>query len=69
MAAFARAKEIEQLILRQELDGNLPKGSVLIRFRTTELRSFLEMAAKCVDRGSREITEAQLALEALRAGI
>lgn len=57
------------LIRRQEDDGDLQKGNALSKFRSGELRYFLEMASKCVDRGSREITEATLVLEATRAGI
>lgn len=69
VAVFARAKEIEMIIRRQEDDGLLAKGNSLTKFRSGELRYFLEMAGKCIDRGSREITEAQLVLEAQRAGI
>jgi hypothetical protein len=68
-AVYGRAKEIEMLLHRQEADGHIPKGSAMYRFRTGELRSFLDLASKCFERGSREITEAQLAMEAMRAGI
>jgi hypothetical protein len=69
VAVYGRAKEIEILIRRQEDDGTLVKGSALPKFRQGELRYFLEMASKCVDRGSREITEAQLVVEGIRGGI
>lgn len=68
VATYARAKEMEQLILRQEADGTLVKGSALYKFRTGELRSFIDLAGKCIERGSREITEAQLVLEGMRQG-
>lgn len=69
VACFSRAREMEMLILRQEADGLLVKGSALTRFRTGELRSFIELASKCIDRGSREITEASLVLQAQQMGL
>jgi hypothetical protein len=59
-AYYARAKEIEQLILRAEAEGQVTKGSRTYRFRTGELRSFIEMASHAADLGSRRVTVAKL---------
>jgi len=69
VAGYVRGQEMAQLILRMEADGTIVKGSALTKFRTGELRHFLEAASKAVDRGSREITAAQLAVEGMRLGL
>jgi hypothetical protein len=55
-AYFARAKEMEQVIMRQEADGNVLKNSKTYRFRTGELRSFIELAKGAAELGSRRVT-------------
>lgn len=57
-AYFARACEMEQLILRGEREGTISRGSALYKFRTQELRSFKELAAGASNLGSRRLTEA-----------
>lgn len=55
-AYFARAKEMEQVILRAEADGNVIKSSKTYKFRTGELRSFIELAKGACEVGSRRVT-------------
>lgn len=55
-AYYARAKEIEATILRMEAMGAVLRGSHHYRFRTGELRSFIEAASKSYELGSRRIT-------------
>jgi hypothetical protein len=62
-AYYGRAKEIEQVILRAEAEGQVTKGSRTYRFRTGELRSFIEMAARAAELGSRRLTAAKLEYE------
>jgi len=60
-AVYSRAAELTMLILRGESDNKLAKGSRIYRFRTGELRTFMELAAKASDLGSRRLTQAQTA--------
>jgi hypothetical protein len=62
-AYYARAREIEMILLRGELDGHILKGTAPYRFRTGELRSFIELAKNCYELGSRRITAAQIAYD------
>lgn len=59
-AYFARAKEMEQIILRDEADGIVVRGSKHYKFRTGELRSFIELAKGATELGSRRVTKARL---------
>lgn len=59
-AYFARAKEMEQTILRHEADGVVLKNSKHYKFRTGELRSFIELAKAAAELGSRRVTAARL---------
>lgn len=59
-AYHARASEITMQIQRDESDGTVLKGSATYKFRTGELRTFLEMAKLAVELGSRRITQARL---------
>ena len=59
-AYHARAREMEGLIHEAEADGAVLKGSKLYRFRTGQLRSFIELARGAIDLGSRRITVAQM---------
>lgn len=65
----ARAKEIEQLIHRRENEGIILKQSPLYKFRTGELRSFIEMAKTYMEVGSRRITNARYELDLLRESV
>lgn len=59
-AVYRRAVEITILLQRAEADGHVTKGSKLYRFRTGELRNFVELASKAIDLGSRRITVARM---------
>jgi len=59
-AVYSRAMELTMLLQRAEADGVVMKGTKTYRFRTGELRTFTEMAAKAIDLGSRRITMAKL---------
>ena len=63
---YGRAKEMEQLIHRKENDKAVTKGSTLYHFRTGELRSFIEQAKACMERGSRRVTSAKVDIELMR---
>jgi len=62
-AYFARASEITMLLQRAEREGTVTKGSAHYRFRTGELRTFLELARRASELGSRRLTEEQLVWE------
>lgn len=62
---FGRMSEVELLIKRGETDGSIPKGSDYTKFRTGELRTFLEIAKGSSALGSRRLSA--LALEAERS--
>lgn len=59
-AYFARASEITLLLQKAEREGQVTKGSAHYRFRTGELRTFMEMARRAAELGSRRLTEEQL---------
>jgi hypothetical protein len=67
-AYFARASEITQLLQKAEREGQVTKGSAHYKFRTGELRTFLEMARRAADLGSRRLTEERLHWEMLMHG-
>jgi hypothetical protein len=55
-AYYGRAKEMEASILAGERDHLFAKNGPHYRFRTGELRSFIEMAKNSYELGSRLIT-------------
>ena len=55
---LARAKEIEIKLLERERNGTIPAGDELKKFRTGELRSFIELCKSAQNQGSRRITMA-----------
>jgi len=55
-AVHARGVEVAGLIHQQELDGVVSKGSVYYRYRTGELRDFIDIAGKAAELGSRRVT-------------
>ena len=65
---FARASEIQMLIQQGERVGSVPKGGEYYKFRTGELRTFLEMAKRAADLGSRRLSEEQLEFERQKLG-
>lgn len=62
-AYFARASEIQYQILQAERKGGVFKGHSYYKFRTGELRSFLEIAKRASDLGSRRLTQAKMVYE------
>jgi hypothetical protein len=63
-AYHSRACEIEMVIHRGEREGLIPRGSEYYRFRTGELRDFIELAKKCAELGSRRLTQETLLAQA-----
>jgi hypothetical protein len=59
-AYFARASEIQMMIMKAEREGGAFKGSSYYKFRTGELRTFLEMTKRASDLGSRRLTQARM---------
>lgn len=59
-AYFARASEMTMLIHEAEREGTVTKGSAASKFRTGELRTFMEMSKRAADLGSRRLTQEQL---------
>lgn len=57
---YCRAMEIDARIHQGERVGDIAKGSAYYRFRTGELRSFIELSKKAADLGSRRLTQEQL---------
>lgn len=62
-AYYARAKEIDMLIHWEEQNRRVLRGSSYYRFRTGQLRSFIEMAKMMADLGSRRLTQERLLVE------
>jgi hypothetical protein len=62
-AYYARAKEIDMLIHWEEQNRRVIRGSPYYRFRTGQLRSFMEMAKMMADLGSRRLTQERLLSE------
>lgn len=60
---FARASEMTMLIQAAEREGRVLKGTPMYHFRTGELRTFLELAKRAADLGSRRLTQEQLTFE------
>jgi hypothetical protein len=63
---YSRAKEIERVILKGEREGEIDRGDPAYRYRTGELRSFIESCSKQIDRGSRRVTDAKTQAEEMR---
>lgn len=59
-AYYARALELDILIHNEERKRNIVRGHELYKVRTGSLRSFIEMAKKMADLGSRRLTQEQL---------
>lgn len=62
-AFHARASEMEMELHQLEADGTVLRGSRPYKFRTGQLRTFIEMVRKTIDLGSRRITAAQMEWE------
>lgn len=64
-SVYSRAMEINMHLLHGESSTPpaIPKGSHFYKFRTGELRTFIELAKGAQELGSRRLTAAQMALE------
>jgi hypothetical protein len=56
-AYYCRGQEIDMLIHEAERKQIVEKGSDLAKFRTGELRAFLEMSKRAAELGSRRLTQ------------
>lgn len=65
---FARMSEVHGLIQKGEREGTVPKGGNYYKFRTGELRTFLDVAKRAADLGSRRLSEEQLEFERQKLG-
>lgn len=65
---FARASEMTMEIQRLEREGRIDKANPAYRFRTGELRTFLDMAKRAADLGSRRLTEERLRYDMANKG-
>ena len=59
-AYYARGLEVDMLIHAGEREGKIHRGSPYYKFRTGELRSFIELAKKCAELGSRRLSQESL---------
>ena len=59
-AYYMRGQEIDSLIHNGEREGWIAKGSPYYRFRTGELRSFLDLSKRAAELGSRRLTQERL---------
>jgi len=59
-AYYCRAQEIDMLIHKGEREGVVMKNSSLYKFRTGELRAFIELSKRAAELGSRRLTQEQL---------
>lgn len=62
-AYYARAAEITIELHRMESDGHVKRGDHLYKFRTGELRTFMDVAKRASELGSRRLTYEQVMLE------
>ncbi|QGJ92999.1 hypothetical protein SEA_KABOCHA_114 [Gordonia phage Kabocha] len=67
-AYYARAAELTMLLQKAEREGTITRGSAHYKFRTGELRTFMDMAKRAADLGSRRLTDEQLSFERSRLG-
>ena len=67
-AYFARASEIAMKILAAEREGKINKSSPYSKFRTGELRIFMDLARSAASTGSRRITVTQMQENRERTG-
>jgi len=59
-AYHCRGLEIEMMLHNAEREGVVMRGSALYKFRTGELRSFIELSKRAAELGSRRLTQEQL---------
>lgn len=68
-AFFARACELEQMILAAVREGHITKSSAYQQIRTQEIRSFKELSKSAAELGSRRVTVEQMVQEKERRGM
>lgn len=68
-AYFARACELEQLILAAVREGHITKSDPRNSIRTQEIRSFKELSKSAAELGSRRVTVEQMTQEKERRGM
>lgn len=68
-AYFARASEMTIAIQRAEREGRIDKTSPYYKFRTGELRTFMDMAKRSAETGSRRLSREQLNYEQATRGM
>ena len=66
-AYYARGLEIDALIHHEEREMRVLRGSPHYKFRTGELRDFIELAKKTAELGSRRLTQEQILAEQRRS--
>ena len=66
---YARASELTMMIQQQEREGRVKAGSAHYKFRTGELRTFLDFCKRCLETGSRRLTYESLKFEMQKTGI
>jgi hypothetical protein len=59
-AYHARGQELDMMIHRGERNNDINKANPYYKFRTGELRAFLELSKRCADLGSRRLTQETL---------
>lgn len=62
-AYFARGMEMQMNLHHMEATGQVTRGSGPYKFRTGELRDFIEVAKSAAELGSRRLTAEQLRIE------
>ena len=62
-AYYARAAELTMLLQMGERKGTVLRGSSHYKFRTGELRTFMDLAKRAAELGSRRLTAEQLRFE------
>lgn len=67
-AYYSRASEMTMLLQKAEREGTVLRSSAHYKFRTGELRTFMDMAKRAADLGSRRLTEEQLRFEMAQFG-
>ena len=58
-AYYARGMEMQMHLHQMETDGAVIRGSSVYKFRTGELRDFIEMSKSAAELGSRRLTAEQ----------
>jgi hypothetical protein len=67
-AYLSRAYEVDMMIHAAERNRDILRSNPYSKFRTGELRSFIELSRKAQELGSRRLTQAQMLAEAERTG-